>query len=105
VLDLAAAHLLALTALSQHGRLIYNLGNGKGFSVREVIEVARRVTGHPIPAVESERRHGDPEVLVASSRRIQDELGWFPKHAAVETIIESAWQWRQQNPNGYGNHL
>jgi len=101
VVDLAAAHLLALDALEQRDRLTYNLGNGRGFSVREVIQVAREVTGHPIPAVETPRRAGDPEVLVASSERIQRELGWKPKHAELRSIVSSAWEWHWRHPNGY----
>jgi UDP-glucose 4-epimerase len=101
VLDLADAHLLALEALGSHPRLIYNLGNGRGFSVREVIEAARKVTGHPIPAVESPRRSGDPAVLVASSERICRELGWKPRHPELEKIIASAWQWFLSHPQGY----
>jgi UDP-glucose 4-epimerase len=92
VLDLAEAHLLALEALEQHDKLIYNLGNGQGFSVREVIEVAGRVTGKKIPVVEAARRSGDPAVLIASSQKIQQELRWKPKHAELERIIESAWK-------------
>jgi UDP-glucose 4-epimerase len=101
VVDLAAAHLLALSALEHRDRLIYNLGNGRGFSVREVIQVAREVTGHPITAVESPRRAGDPEVLVASSERIQRELGWKPKHAELRSIVSSAWEWHRLHPNGF----
>jgi UDP-glucose 4-epimerase len=104
VSDLASAHMLAFERLgkaAQPERLIYNLGNGRGFSVREVIEVARRVTGHPIPAVETPRRAGDPAVLVASSEKIRRELNWQPQHAQLEEIIRSAWEWRQQNPHGY----
>jgi len=101
VLDLAEAHLLALNALNDRGQLIYNLGNGRGFSVREVIETARKVTGHPIPVIESERRAGDPAVLVASSRRIQAELGWTPKYPDLESIVRSAWEWHQSHPQGY----
>jgi UDP-glucose 4-epimerase len=101
VLDLSAAHLLALDALAEHGQLIYNLGNGRGFSVREVIEVARQVTGHPIPAIEAERRPGDPAVLVASSQRIQDELGWRPQYPDLEAIVRSAWDWHSNHPQGY----
>lgn len=101
VLDLADAHVRALDALGERGQLIYNLGNGRGFSVREVIEVARKVTGHPIPAVESERRPGDPAVLVASSQRIQAELGWLPKYPELESIVESAWEWHREHPQGY----
>jgi len=107
VSDLASAHLLALERLGKDEkpeRLIYNLGNGRGFSVREVIEVARRVTGHSIPAVEAPRRAGDPPVLVASSERIKRELGWQPRHAELETIVQSAWSWRQRNRDGYPPH-
>lgn len=99
--DLANAHLLALDALATRDRLIYNLGNGRGFSVREVIEVARKITGHAIPAVESPRRAGDPAVLVASSESIMRELQWTPRHAGLEAILGSAWQWHRENPDGY----
>ena len=101
ILDLASAHVLALEALAERDRLVYNLGNGKGYSVRQVIEVARRVTGRPIEAVEAPRRPGDPAVLVASSAKIKKELGWTPKYGDLEQIIRSAWDWRQKNPNGY----
>jgi UDP-glucose 4-epimerase len=95
VQDLAEAHLLAFDALEKHDRLIYNLGNGAGFSVREVIEAARRVTGHPIPVQEVPRRPGDPAVLVASSEKITRELGWKPKYAQLDAIVASAWEWHQ----------
>ncbi|HZU22787.1 MAG TPA: UDP-glucose 4-epimerase GalE [Terriglobales bacterium] len=101
VVDLADAHILALGALERDGQLIYNLGNGRGFSVREVIDVARRVIGHPIPAVEAARRPGDPAVLVASSEKIKRELGWQPRFAELETIVRSAWEWLQGHPRGY----
>jgi len=101
VVDLATAHQLALDALSRHEKLIYNLGNGRGFSVREVLEVGRRVTGHPIPAVESPRRPGDPAVLVASSNKIQLELHWKPRFTDLENIVRSAWDWHRSRPNGY----
>ena len=101
VLDLASAHLLALEALSQRSRLIYNLGTGRGFSVREVIDVARRVTGHPIPAVECPRRPGDPSTLVASSEKIQTELGWQPGYSDLERVVSSAWAWHRRHPNGF----
>jgi len=101
VLDLASAHLLALEALSHRARLAYNLGNGRGFSVREVVETARRVTGHPIPALEAPRRKGDPAVLVASSVKIQQELSWQPKLSDLEAIIASAWEWQRAHPGGY----
>ncbi len=99
--DLASAHLLALEALAEKDRLIYNLGNGKGFSVREVIETVRRVTGHAIPVIEVARRPGDPAVLVASSDKIKKELGWKPEFAGLESIIRTAWEWRRLHPNGY----
>ncbi|MGB6199309.1 MAG: UDP-glucose 4-epimerase GalE [Candidatus Acidiferrales bacterium] len=101
VSDLAQAHVLALGALESRAPLIYNLGNGKGFSVREVVEAARRVTGHEIPAEIEARRPGDPPVLVASSEKIIRELGWAPKYAALETIISSAWEWHRTHPKGY----
>jgi UDP-glucose 4-epimerase len=101
VSDLATAHLLVLEALKEKDRLIYNLGNGQGFSVREVIETVRRVTGHPIPAKESPRRPGDPAVLVASSEKIKNELGWQPKYPDLESIVRSAWDWRKSHPTGY----
>jgi UDP-glucose 4-epimerase len=96
VADLARAHLLALEALKSRDKLIYNLGNGVGFSVREVIESARRVTGHAIPVEECPRRPGDPAVLIASSEKIGTELGWKPKYTSLDEIIESAWKWHQQ---------
>jgi UDP-glucose 4-epimerase len=104
--DLARAHLLALDALAiENSRpLIYNLGNGKGFSVREVVEVARKVTGHPIPVIESPRRAGDPEVLIASSEKIRRDLGWQPRFPDLKSIVESAWQWHRTRPDGYENH-
>jgi len=96
VRDLARAHLLAFEALKERDRLIYNLGNGVGFTVREVIESARRVTGHPIPVVEEPRRAGDPAVLIASSEKIGKELGWKPEYTDLDRILESAWKWHQQ---------
>lgn len=99
VLDLAQAHILAMRALEQGSRT-YNLGNGQGFSVQEVIDTARSVTGHPIPAVVGPRRPGDPAELVADSRAIQDELGWQP-HYDLRAILESAWAWHQKHPEGY----
>ena len=101
VADLASAHLLALDALGHHSRLVYNLGNGLGFSVRKVIDVARRVTGHPIPAVDSPRRPGDPATLVASSEKIRRELGWRPKFPDLESIVATAWEWHRKHPMGY----
>ena len=99
--DLATAHLLALDALDEHPCLICNLGNGSGFSVREVVEIARKLTGHEIPALECPRREGDPAVLIAGSERIRNLLGWQPKHPDVETIIRSAWAWHRSHPFGY----
>jgi UDP-glucose 4-epimerase len=99
--DLVSAHLLALEALSTRDRLVYNLGNGAGYSVREVIETARRVTGHPIPAVEQPRRPGDAPRLVACSERIRQELGWVPAHPDLTEIIASAWEWHRTHPRGY----
>ena len=96
VKDLAQAHLLAFDALAEREGMIYNIGNGQGFTVREVIESARRVTGHPIPVMEEPRRPGDPAVLVASSARIKAELGWKPEFAELDAIIASAWDWHQQ---------
>jgi UDP-glucose 4-epimerase len=98
VSDLADAHLLAFTALDKpdSGRLIYNLGNGQGFSVREVIESARRVTGHAIPTQLQPRRHGDPAVLVASSEKAIRELGWRPRYAELDEILRTAWVWHQK---------
>jgi len=106
VSDLADAHLLALNALqnapvTKDGRynlppLIYNLGNGSGFSVREVIESARRVTGHPIPVEDCPRRPGDPAVLVASSEKAMRELGWKPRYTTLDEIVRTAWIWHQK---------
>jgi UDP-glucose 4-epimerase len=96
VSDLADAHLLAFEALASRDRVIYNLGNGKGFSVREVIESARRVTGHPIPAEVHPRRSGDPAVLVASSEKAIGELGWKPRYTELDEIMRTAWVWHQK---------
>jgi UDP-glucose 4-epimerase len=101
VTDLADAHRLALGALTDRKQLIYNVGNGQGYSVREVIEAARKITRSAIPTIEYERRPGDAPVLVANSARIRKELNWQPKKAALETILQSAWDWRRQNPHGY----
>jgi len=96
VLDLADAHLLALGALEKQDRLILNLGNGRGFSVREVIDSVRRVTGHPIPAEVHPRRAGDPAVLVASSEKAIRELGWKPRYTQLDEIVRTAWIWHQK---------
>jgi UDP-glucose 4-epimerase len=100
--DLGRAHLLALDAIEPGRHVIYNLGNGLGFSVRQVIEAARRVTGREIPVREEPRRPGDPAQLVASSERIREELGWEPEKD-LETMIADAWAWRQAHPDGYGS--
>ncbi len=101
IADLARAHILALEALSDQPALKYNLGNGNGFSVREVIETSRRITGHEIPAVVDPRRPGDPATLVADSSLIRKELGWEPAYPTLESIIESAWNWHRRHPKGY----
>lgn len=102
VMDLVEAHIMALNKLREGGSsTVYNLGNGEGFSVNEMIEAARRVTGHPIPAVVAERRAGDPSKLIASSEKAQKELGWKSKHAGVEEIISSAWKWHKSHPDGF----
>jgi UDP-glucose 4-epimerase len=99
--DLGRAHLLALEAAEPGEHRVYNLGNGAGFSVREVVEAARLVTGKSIDAVESPRRAGDPPTLVASSEKIQADLGWKPEKPGLETMISDAWVWMQDYPNGY----
>ncbi|MBI2906900.1 MAG: UDP-glucose 4-epimerase GalE [Chloroflexi bacterium] len=116
VADLAEAHILALTAMEEEpalslpkrqargvakGSLVYNLGNGSGHSVKQVIEVARAVTGRPIKAVEGARRPGDAASLVASSRRAVTELGWRPEYADLAAIVRSAWEWHKEHPRGY----
>lgn len=99
--DLASAHILALDALAGRDRLVYNLGSGRGYSVLEVIEAARKATGHPIPAVRSPRRPGDAARLVASPALIQRELGWQTVHSSLENIMSSAWAWHQSHPRGH----
>ena len=99
--DLATAHVLAVEALGEREKLVYNLGNGTGYSVKEVIQVAREVTGHPIPAVETGRRPGDSPMLVASSERISRELGWRPQYPSLHTIVETAWEWHRGHLHGY----
>jgi UDP-glucose 4-epimerase len=101
VADLVSAHLLALDALGARDKLIYNLGNGEGYSVREVIKTARLVTGHTIPAVETSRRPGDAARLVACSDRIRRELGWQPQFPSLYDIVTSAWEWHKNHPHGY----
>lgn len=99
--DLVSAHVLAVDALGERDRLVYNLGNGNGYSVLQVIETARAVTGHPIPAIESPRRPGDSARLVASSDKIRRDLHWHPEHDDLKDIIGSAWEWHRAHPHGY----
>ncbi len=102
VTDLAQAHILAMKYLMDGKESdVFNLGNGVGFTVKEVIEAARRVTGHPIPAVVAPRRGGDPAKLIASSAKAKEVLGWKPEHADLEEIIETAWNWHKNHPNGF----
>jgi UDP-glucose 4-epimerase len=98
VSDLAEAHILALGC---RGERVYNLGDGRGFSVRQVIETARRVTGNPIRTISAPRRPGDPPVLIAGAEKIRRELGWAPRRTSLEEIIESAWRWMLRKPEGY----
>jgi len=100
--DLAQAHILAMEYLRNGGESdIFNLGNGVGFTVKEVVDVARKVTGHPIPARMEERRAGDPSTLIASSKKAKEILGWNPKYNNLETIIATAWNWHKSHPEGY----
>ncbi len=102
ILDLGAAHLGALAHLEGGGGSdFFNLGNGSGYSVKEVIEAARRITGRDIPVVESPRRAGDPARLIADARKAKTVLGWNPQHPELDAILRSAWQWHQARPNGY----
>lgn len=102
--DLAQAHILAMKYLRDgNDSNIFNLGNGVGFTVKEVVEIARKVTGHPIPAKEEPRRSGDPSMLIASSAKAKEVLGWNPQYADLETIIGTAWNWHKSHPNGYQN--
>jgi UDP-glucose 4-epimerase len=103
IVDLATAHALAMEALDDLGARRYNLGNGDGYTVMEVIETARRVTGHPIPHVVGPRRAGDPATLIASSQRLIDDLGWKPEHPDLDSIIQSAWDWHRAHPDGYSD--
>ncbi len=101
IADLLSAHLLALSALSEKQRMVYNLGNGAGYSVKQVIGVAREITGHKIPAEVTPRREGDAARLVASSEKIRRELGWNPRIPALRDIVASAWEWHRSHPQGY----
>jgi len=106
VADLADAHILALGALREGAETTaYNLGNGKGFSVLEIIEAVEKVTGQGIKRIDAERRAGDPARLIAASEKIQSALGWAPNFVEPEAIIRSAWDWHQANPDGYGKCL
>lgn len=101
VMDLASAHILALEALGDGRSRVYNLGSGSGYSVLEVLEMARKVTGHPIPAEYAPRRAGDLPALIADSTRIKRELGWEPLYDDLQRIIETAWHWHKNHPHGY----
>lgn len=101
VVDLASAHIAALLALQPGERRIYNLGTGTGVSVREIIEAAREVTGHPIPARTAPRRPGDPPALVAAAAKANRELGWQPQNSDIHNVLRTAWEWHLSHPNGY----
>ena len=103
VCDLADAHVLAAGAIEPGQVKVYNLGNGEGFSVKQVIETCRKVTGHAIPAAITPRRPGDPARLVASSTKAMTQLGWKPKYPQLETIVQHAWNWHKNHPAGYGD--
>jgi UDP-glucose 4-epimerase len=100
--DLAAAHILALEKIAPGSKLTFNVGIGKGYSVREVIATVEAVTGNAVPVKEAARRAGDPAVLVANADRIRAELGWVPKYTDLRPIVETAWNWHRTHPNGYG---
>jgi UDP-glucose 4-epimerase len=101
ILDIADAHVLALQTLDRASGEAFNVGNSRGHSVREVLETSRRITGHPIPAKSATRRPGDPPTLVASGEKIRRMLGWEPRYSTLESIIQSAWDWKQKHPHGY----
>ena len=101
VMDLASAHVLALGAAEAGEVKVFNLGNGEGFSVREVLDACREITGHPLPIVSSPRRRGDPPRLVASCEKAEAELGWKREYPDLKTIVAHAWKWHQSHPNGY----
>ncbi len=99
--DLCRAHLLALDKLGEERELVYNLGNGKGYSVREVIEAVRAVSGRDFKVSEVARRTGDPAVLTSDATKAKEQLGWGPKYAELEKVVETAWKWHSENPHGY----
>jgi len=101
IIDIAQAHAVALARISDFAGRIYNIGNSQGFSVKQAVQTASRITGKNIPCREAARRPGDPSVLVASSDRIRRELGWCPKFSSLEAIIQTAWDWKQKHPRGY----
>jgi UDP-glucose 4-epimerase len=101
IVDLAQAHILALDGIARLGSRKYNLGNGDGFTNLEVVQAARRITGHAIPCTIGARRPGDPAVLIASAQKIREELGWQPRYSSIDQIIGSAWEWHQSHPDGY----
>jgi UDP-glucose 4-epimerase len=101
IVDLAQAHILALDGIARLGSRKYNLGNGDGFTNLEVVQAARRITGHAIPCTIGARRPGDPAILIASAKKICEELGWEPRYPTIDQIIGSAWEWHQSHPDGY----
>jgi UDP-glucose 4-epimerase len=101
--DLCKAHLLALEKLNESDELVYNLGNGKGYTVRQVIDTVRRVSGRDFKVIEADRRPGDPPVLTADASKAQKELGWKTDYPELETIVQSAWKFHNDYPNGYGD--
>jgi UDP-glucose 4-epimerase len=101
VLDIAEAHVRALSEIDRVSGEAFNVGNSRGYSIREVVETARRVTGLPIPAIEATRRPGDPATLVADAAKLRNRLGWEPRYSSLESILTTAWKWKQAHPNGY----
>ncbi len=101
ILDIAEAHTRALTEMERISGEAFNVGNSRGYSIREVVETARRVTGLPIPAVEATRRPGDPAVLVADASKLRRTLGWEPRYSTLESILTTAWAWKRAHPKGY----
>ena len=103
ILDIAQAHALALARIGDFAGTIYNIGNSQGFSVKQVVQAASRITGKNITCLQAARRPGDPAVLVASSDKIRKELGWSPQFSTLEAIIQTAWEWKQRHPRGYAS--